>query len=177
MEEIVEGCTGALHIMARDPINRGEIASMQTIPLFVQVHISRISGLQFKAIAHFAGGSWPFRPRLLSLMDTKTTWCSQTFLRPRPPKQCELLAWGDPTSSFSLLFAIQYLLHLCRIRILLLTCWSLWPFLCLAVNPHLISVALYFLSSHILFDQLFGFLFGLHLLCHKLVHFTLARLG
>lgn len=38
MEEIVEGCTGALHIMARDPINRGEIASMQTIPLFVQVH-------------------------------------------------------------------------------------------------------------------------------------------
>ena len=38
MEEIVEGCTGALHILARDPINRGEIASMQTIPLFVQVH-------------------------------------------------------------------------------------------------------------------------------------------
>lgn len=39
MEEIVEGCTGALHIMARDPINRGEIASMQTIPLFVQVQL------------------------------------------------------------------------------------------------------------------------------------------
>lgn len=38
MEEIVEGCTGALHIMARDPINRGEIAGMQTIPLFVQVY-------------------------------------------------------------------------------------------------------------------------------------------
>ena len=37
MEEIVEGCTGALHIMARDPVNRGEIANMQTIPLFVQV--------------------------------------------------------------------------------------------------------------------------------------------
>lgn len=37
MEEIVEGCTGALHILARDQINRGEIASMQTIPLFVQV--------------------------------------------------------------------------------------------------------------------------------------------
>ncbi|KAG7274817.1 hypothetical protein CRUP_010314, partial [Coryphaenoides rupestris] len=36
MEEIVEGCTGALHILARDPFNRGEIASMQTIPLFVQ---------------------------------------------------------------------------------------------------------------------------------------------
>lgn len=37
MEEIVEGCTGALHILARDPVNRAEIASMQTIPLFVQV--------------------------------------------------------------------------------------------------------------------------------------------
>ena len=43
MEEIVEGCTGALHIMARDPESRGEIASMQTIPLFVQV--SRGPGL------------------------------------------------------------------------------------------------------------------------------------
>lgn len=39
MEEIVEGCTGALHILARDPINRSEIASMQTIPLFVQVTV------------------------------------------------------------------------------------------------------------------------------------------
>lgn len=39
MEEIVEGCTGALHILARDPINRADIASMQTIPLFVQVSL------------------------------------------------------------------------------------------------------------------------------------------
>lgn len=37
MEEIVEGCTGALHILARDPVNRSEIANTQTIPLFVQV--------------------------------------------------------------------------------------------------------------------------------------------
>ncbi len=37
MEEIVEGCTGALHILARDPINRTDIANLQTIPLFVQV--------------------------------------------------------------------------------------------------------------------------------------------
>lgn len=37
MEEIVEGCTGALHILARDPINRADIANLQTIPLFVQV--------------------------------------------------------------------------------------------------------------------------------------------
>lgn len=42
MEEIVEGCTGALHILARDPINRGEIASMQTIPLFVQVNLKML---------------------------------------------------------------------------------------------------------------------------------------
>lgn len=37
MEEIVEGSTGALHIMARDPENRAIIGSMDTIPLFVQV--------------------------------------------------------------------------------------------------------------------------------------------
>ncbi|KAK1874557.1 Junction plakoglobin, partial [Dissostichus eleginoides] len=42
MEEIVEGCAGALHILARDPINRGEIANMQTIPLFVQ-NVKRVS--------------------------------------------------------------------------------------------------------------------------------------
>ncbi|KAG7281966.1 hypothetical protein CRUP_003024 [Coryphaenoides rupestris] len=43
MEEIVEGCTGALHIMARDPVNRGEIANMQTIPLFVQLALDKQS--------------------------------------------------------------------------------------------------------------------------------------
>lgn len=37
MEEIVEGSTGALHILARDPVNRADIANLQTIPLFVQV--------------------------------------------------------------------------------------------------------------------------------------------
>lgn len=37
MEEIVEGCTGALHILARDPTNRAEIALLNIIPLFVQV--------------------------------------------------------------------------------------------------------------------------------------------
>lgn len=46
MEEIVEGCTGALHIMARDPINRGEIASMQTIPLFVQLLYSYVENVK-----------------------------------------------------------------------------------------------------------------------------------
>uniref|UniRef100_A0A8C7CU55 Junction plakoglobin a n=1 Tax=Oncorhynchus kisutch TaxID=8019 RepID=A0A8C7CU55_ONCKI len=46
MEEIVEGCTGALHIMARDTINRGEIASMQTIPLFVQLLYSPVENVK-----------------------------------------------------------------------------------------------------------------------------------
>lgn len=36
MEEIVEGCTGALHILARDPMSM-EIFRLNTIPLFVQV--------------------------------------------------------------------------------------------------------------------------------------------
>uniref|UniRef100_H3CXY0 Junction plakoglobin n=1 Tax=Tetraodon nigroviridis TaxID=99883 RepID=H3CXY0_TETNG len=46
MEEIVEGCTGALHIMARAPINRGEIAGMQTIPLFVQLLYSYVENVK-----------------------------------------------------------------------------------------------------------------------------------
>lgn len=39
MEEIVEGCTGALHILARDVHNRIVIRGLNTIPLFVQVKI------------------------------------------------------------------------------------------------------------------------------------------
>ncbi|KAJ8264581.1 hypothetical protein GJAV_G00150940 [Gymnothorax javanicus] len=46
MEEIVEGCTGALHILARDPTNRAEITSMQTIPLFVQLLYSPIDNVK-----------------------------------------------------------------------------------------------------------------------------------
>lgn len=42
MEEIVEGCTGALHILARDVHNRIVIRGLNTIPLFVQV--KKISG-------------------------------------------------------------------------------------------------------------------------------------
>ncbi|KAF4083449.1 hypothetical protein AMELA_G00141180 [Ameiurus melas] len=37
MEEIVEGCTGALHILARDRMNRAMITDLNTIPLFVQL--------------------------------------------------------------------------------------------------------------------------------------------
>ncbi|KAI2659393.1 Junction plakoglobin [Labeo rohita] len=46
MEEIVEGCTGALHIMARDPINKSTIASMDTIPLFVQLLYSPLDNVK-----------------------------------------------------------------------------------------------------------------------------------
>ncbi|XP_065834017.1 catenin beta-1-like isoform X1 [Oscarella lobularis] len=37
MEEIVEGCVGALHILARDPANRAVIHGLACIPLFVQL--------------------------------------------------------------------------------------------------------------------------------------------
>ncbi|KAL2086802.1 hypothetical protein ACEWY4_017861 [Coilia grayii] len=46
MEEIVEGCTGALHILARDPTNAAEIASMETIPLFVQLLYSPVDNVK-----------------------------------------------------------------------------------------------------------------------------------
>ncbi|XP_016333964.1 junction plakoglobin-like, partial [Sinocyclocheilus anshuiensis] len=46
MEEIVEGCTGALHIMARDPINKATIANMDTIPLFVQLLYSPLDNVK-----------------------------------------------------------------------------------------------------------------------------------
>ncbi|XP_051529140.1 junction plakoglobin-like [Myxocyprinus asiaticus] len=46
MEEIVEGCTGALHIMARDPVNKATIANMDTIPLFVQLLYSPLDNVK-----------------------------------------------------------------------------------------------------------------------------------
>uniref|UniRef100_A0A671PM26 Junction plakoglobin-like n=1 Tax=Sinocyclocheilus anshuiensis TaxID=1608454 RepID=A0A671PM26_9TELE len=46
MEEIVEGCTGALQIMARDPVNKVTIASMDTIPLFVQLLYSPLDNVK-----------------------------------------------------------------------------------------------------------------------------------
>uniref|UniRef100_A0A8C6TL15 Junction plakoglobin a n=1 Tax=Neogobius melanostomus TaxID=47308 RepID=A0A8C6TL15_9GOBI len=46
MEEIVEGCTGALHILARDPINRTDIANLQAIPLFVQLLYSPVDNVK-----------------------------------------------------------------------------------------------------------------------------------
>uniref|UniRef100_A0A1A8HZC2 Junction plakoglobin a n=1 Tax=Nothobranchius kuhntae TaxID=321403 RepID=A0A1A8HZC2_NOTKU len=46
MEEIVEGCTGALHILARDPINREEIAHLDSIPLLVQLLYSPVDNVK-----------------------------------------------------------------------------------------------------------------------------------
>lgn len=46
MEEIVEGSTGALQIMARDPVNKLTIASMDTIPLFVQLLYSPLDNVK-----------------------------------------------------------------------------------------------------------------------------------
>ncbi|CAN9509928.1 unnamed protein product [Ophioblennius macclurei] len=46
MEEIVEGSTGALHILARDPVNRAEIANLTTIPLFVQLLYSPVDNVK-----------------------------------------------------------------------------------------------------------------------------------
>lgn len=40
MEDIVEGTTGALHILARDSHNRALIQGLNCIPLFVQVCMS-----------------------------------------------------------------------------------------------------------------------------------------
>ncbi|XP_067869764.1 catenin beta-1-like [Heterodontus francisci] len=46
MDEIVEGCTGALHILARDRINRISITQLNTIPLFVQLLYSPVENIQ-----------------------------------------------------------------------------------------------------------------------------------
>uniref|UniRef100_A0A4W3JE96 Junction plakoglobin n=1 Tax=Callorhinchus milii TaxID=7868 RepID=A0A4W3JE96_CALMI len=46
MDEIVEGCTGALHILARDPQNRATILQLNTVPLFVQLLYSNVENIQ-----------------------------------------------------------------------------------------------------------------------------------
>ncbi|XP_048416533.1 junction plakoglobin-like [Stegostoma tigrinum] len=46
MDEIVEGCTGALHILARDSNNRIDITRLNTIPLFVQLLYSPVENIQ-----------------------------------------------------------------------------------------------------------------------------------
>ncbi|XP_064421403.1 junction plakoglobin a [Latimeria chalumnae] len=46
MDEVVEGCTGALHILARDPANRAQIMQHDTVPLFVQLLYSPVENIQ-----------------------------------------------------------------------------------------------------------------------------------
>ncbi|RXM34909.1 Catenin beta-1 [Acipenser ruthenus] len=48
MEEIVEGCTGALHILARDVHNRIVIRGLNTIPLFVQDKTTYAAAVLFR---------------------------------------------------------------------------------------------------------------------------------
>ena len=53
MEEIVEGTTGTLHILARDPHSRSVIRNLNTIPLFVQLLYSQVI-----LFVHFS--IWPY---------------------------------------------------------------------------------------------------------------------
>jgi len=46
MEEIVEGATGALHILAREKPSRDVITNLNTIPLFIQLLTSPVENIQ-----------------------------------------------------------------------------------------------------------------------------------
>jgi len=46
MEEIVEGATGALHILAREEASRDVITNLNTIPLFIQLLQSHVENVQ-----------------------------------------------------------------------------------------------------------------------------------
>lgn len=66
MEEIVEGCTGALHILARDVHNRIVIRGLNTIPLFVQVR--PLSNLNVLLLTNTEFGSFSFQFELHNLI-------------------------------------------------------------------------------------------------------------
>ena len=46
MEEIVEGAVGALHILAREGLNRTLIRQQNVIPIFVQLLFNEIENIQ-----------------------------------------------------------------------------------------------------------------------------------
>lgn len=46
MEEIVEGAVGALHILAREGLNRQLIRQQNVIPIFVQLLFNEIENIQ-----------------------------------------------------------------------------------------------------------------------------------
>lgn len=92
MEEIVEGCTGALHILARDPMNRMEIFRLNTIPLFVQVRGWGTGGLPPTQGPQCSLSVLPvsehIRGRRLPAGCFTSCWCSSTPAAP-------LLAGGE----------------------------------------------------------------------------------
>lgn len=76
MEEIVEGCTGALHILARDPMNRMEIFRLNTIPLFVQVSLVQMGRRSIPLLTPLRGLGCVAR-RSLGLCRRADTWLSK----------------------------------------------------------------------------------------------------
>lgn len=46
MEEIVEGAVGALHILARESLNRSIIRQQNVIPVFVQLLFNEVENIQ-----------------------------------------------------------------------------------------------------------------------------------
>ena len=50
MEDIVDGCVGALHILAREAHNRAVIRSLHCIPLFVQVQFCVLKELEVNSL-------------------------------------------------------------------------------------------------------------------------------
>ena len=54
MEEIIEGTTGTLHILAREPNSRVVIRNLNTIPLFVQLLYSQVKHYFFDSFCLFS---------------------------------------------------------------------------------------------------------------------------
>lgn len=50
MEEIIEGTVGALQTLAKDPLNRAVIRSLNVIPVFVQLLFSEVENIQRVAV-------------------------------------------------------------------------------------------------------------------------------
>lgn len=48
MEEIIEGTVGALHVLARDPMNRVLIRQQDVIPIFVQLLFNDIDNIKVR---------------------------------------------------------------------------------------------------------------------------------
>ncbi|XP_031417603.2 junction plakoglobin-like [Clupea harengus] len=79
MEEIVEGCTGALHILARDPANAADITSMETIPLFV--HKEPLLYSPVDNVKCMAAGVLPLRELLHSSNEGIATYAAAVLFR------------------------------------------------------------------------------------------------